>query len=52
MENCGPLSSRAYCIFAQLTNSNVLGLAIHPWLEQLGNSNILHVMRKDIINLD
>ena len=25
IQKCGPLSSRAYCIFVQSTNSNVLG---------------------------
>ncbi len=25
IQECGPLSSRAYCIFVQPTNSNVLG---------------------------
>jgi hypothetical protein len=25
IQKCGPSSSRAYCIFAQLTNSKVLG---------------------------
>ncbi len=35
IQECGPLSSRAYCIFVQPTNSNVLGtLAIHE-CEQL-----------------
>jgi hypothetical protein len=30
----GPSPSRVYCIFAQLTNSNVLGKVTYPWLEQ------------------
>ncbi len=41
IQECGPLSSRAYYIFAQQTHSNVLEkLGIRDLIEQLGDSKI------------